>query len=401
MRKLYIAAVVSSALICSCGHHHDHEHEQGHDHEHEVASSENLAEGHEEGEREGEREGGGHHDHDEIFISEEKAKAAGIKSETAATGEFHSVLRTGGKILASPSDENTVSATVAGIVHLNRLYTVGTEVSSGSPLFSISTSNLEGGDVKSRAAVAYKTAKQEYERARTLVAENLITQQEFLTADANLENAKIAYEALGSGKGGNISISSPKGGYVKECSVRDGDFVEVGQPLMTVTRTRRLNLQADVPERDFAQLGSVRSAKFKTSYSDRVYDIAGLDGRLLSYGKSTATGSSFIPVTFEFNNVSGIVPGAFAEIYLITDSRSDVISVPTTALLEEQGIYSVYIIEEGHHYHKQNVTVGTSDGERVEILSGLNPGDVYASEGALKIKLASSAAITPTHTHNH
>ena len=60
--------------------------------------------------------------------------------------------------------------------------------------------------------------------------------------------------------------------------VRDGDYVNVGQPLMTVTRNRRLYLRAEVAERDYAILNKITSAKFKMSYSDKVYDLNELDG---------------------------------------------------------------------------------------------------------------------------
>lgn len=341
------------------------------------------------------------HDSGEIFIDEKKAAAAGILADTVSIGTFRNVIRVGGRILASPADENTVSATIAGIVSLNRNFTQGSPVSAGSPLFSISTSGLEGGDIVARASIALRAAREEYDRAKALAADHLITQQELLAAETAFGNARLAFEAVGNSNGGSVSVSSPKGGYVMECLVRDGDFVNVGQPLMTITRVRRLNLQADVPERDFAILGSISSARFRLSCSDSVRSLDELDGRILSYGRSTAPGTSFIPLVFEFNNAPGIVPGSYAEVFLLGNERHDVISVPLSAIIEEQGVYSVYIVEHGHHYEKRNVTTGSSDGRRVEIKAGLTPGETYVARGAVKVKLAASAAITPTHTHNH
>lgn len=42
-----------------------------------------------------------------------------------------------------------------------------------------------------------------------------------------------------------------------------------------------------------------------------------------------------------------------------------------------------------------------SDGERVEILSGINPGDKVVTEGAVHVRLAAAGKSIPGHTHNH
>lgn len=181
----------------------------------------------------------------------------------------------------------------------------------------------------------------------------------------------------------------------------DGDFVEVGQPLMRLTQNRKLYLRAEVSERDYDKLGTIASAKFRPSYSERIYNLQDLDGRLVASGQTASANSSFIPVTFEFNNTGGVVPGCFAEIYLLTGRRENVISVPISALTEEQGVHFVYVKVDDEGYMKREVKLGATDGERVEILSGLQPGDNLVTEGAIHVKLASATAAIPAHNHNH
>ena len=81
--------------------------------------------------------------------------------------------------------------------------------------------------------------------------------------------------------------------------------------------------------------------------------------------------------------------------------RSNVISLPLTALPEEQGIRFVYIQVDAEGYRKQEVTLGESDGERVEILSGVKKGDRVVTKGAVQVRLASAANAIPAHNHNH
>ena len=137
------------------------------------------------------------------------------------------------------------------------------------------------------------------------------------------------------------------------------------------------------------------------SYSDKIYDIQTLGGRLLAYGKNSTETSSYIPVTFEFNNSQDILPGAFAEIYLLTKKRNNVISLPVNAITEEQGVNFVYIKKDTSCYKKQEVELGESNGDMVEILSGLKGNEQVVIEGAIHVKLASTNNIIPAHSHHH
>ncbi|MCM1302048.1 MAG: efflux RND transporter periplasmic adaptor subunit [Alistipes senegalensis] len=391
MRKhLFFVGVLGFVLLSACqhgaSHHHHHHHGDARteEHAHEESDSET------------------HHHSDAIVLAPEKAKAAGVQVSTVEPGDFHGVLATSGKVLSASGDEITLVATVAGVVSLNRPITEGMAIGKGTPVFTIASSNLQDGDVAQRTRIAYETAKAEYERAQALVADKIISEKDFLALRADYQTAALAYKAVGqNGNSTGVTVKSPDGGYVKECLVRDGDFVEIGQPMLVVTHNRRLYLRAEVAERDYGILNRIVSAKFKTSYSDEVYDIKELKGRLLSYGKTPGSASSFIPVTFEFDNCSGVIPGAFAEIYLLTGSRSNVISVPVTALTEEQGVYFVYIQEDEDCYRKQEVALGMSDGERTEIVHGLVGGENLVTEGAVHVKLASAGKSIPGHTHNH
>ena len=395
MNRRFFIGVASAVILTGCHHKHEEGHDHSHDHSHDTVKTEEAREG-------DEHEESHEHSSDVIVLEPEKAEAAGVKADTITPGAFHGVITTGGKILSASGDETTIVATSAGVVSLSRPVTEGMAVGQGSTIFSITSSGLQDGDVSQRARITYETAKSEYERAQKLIADKIITEKEYLAAKADFENAELAYKAVGGGNGSKgVAVKSPAGGYVKECLVKAGDYVEVGQPMMVVTQNRHLYLRAEVPERDYAAINQVSSAKFKTSYSDKVYDIKDLNGRLLSYGKTSGSSSSFIPVTFEFDNASGHNPGAFAEVYLLTNDRSNVISVPVSALTEEQGVHFVYIREDEECYRKQEVRLGASDGQQTEITEGLKGGEVLVTEGAIHVKLASAGKSIPGHTHNH
>ena len=375
---------------------HDHDHE-GHDHENEGHSATKECEGHNHGSEASESEHS-----DEIILPKAKAEAAGVKVSTIEPGTFEQVIKTSGQVLAAQGDESVAVATVAGVVSFHGKVTEGMSVGKGSTLLTISSSNIADGDPVQRARIAYEISKKEYERMKALVKNKIVSDKDYAQAEQNYENARISYEALAKGntKGGQ-AISSPIGGYVKNILVKEGDYVTIGQPLVSVTQNRRLFLRAEVSEKYYPYLRTIGSANFKTPYDNKVYALKELSGRLLSFGKSAGDNSFYVPVTFEFDNKGDIIPGSFVEVYLLSTPMENVISLPRTALTEEQGLFFVYLQLDEEGYKKQEVTLGADNGQSVQILTGVKAGDPVVVNGAYQVKLASASNAIPAHSHEH
>lgn len=337
----------------------------------------------------------------EIVLSHDAAREAGVMVSRVAAGDFSGVIPAAGMIMEAAGDESAVVSPVAGTVSFSRPLTEGARVAKGAAMFVISGGRIQDGDPSERARVAYEAARREYDRLKGLAADRLVTESELNAARSEYERARLAYRATGGRRGGGTAVAAPLTGYVKACLVKEGDYVGVGQPLASVTRNSRLYLRADVPQRHYAALASVRSARFRPAYSDSVYDVSRLDGRLLSVGRASAAGSAYIPVTFELRNAAGLLPGAYAEVSLLTAPRRGVLTLPLRAVTEEQGLHFVYIQEDADCYRKREVRLGQSDGERVEILAGLKPGERVVTAGAVHVRLAAASGAIPGHNHNH
>lgn len=416
MRKIYGIGVLCAYLLAGCAGHsaeaeHDHDHAhteaEAHDHEHEGHEHEEADHDHEH-----EHEEVGHdHDHEhevaanpgEVVFKEAHAKAVGLQTITVTPGVFTQVIRTSGQVVAAQGEESVVVATVPGVVSFGSLpFTDGTAVRKGQVLLSIASNGLSEGDVAVRAKAAYEAAKLEFERMEALVGDRIVSAKEFEQAKLNYANAKAAYEAVAdkqTAKG--VSVVAPLNGYLKNIQVKEGDYVAVGQPLAIIAQSNRLMLRADVSERYYGSLPLVQSAHFKTPYDEQVYRLADLRGRLLSYGRASGGDSFFVPVTFEFDNKGAILPGSFVEVYLLTKPLEHVISVPVESLIEEQGLYSVYVRLNADCYRKQPVTLGANNGKEVQILSGLRGGEEVVTTGAHQVKLASASNAIPAHSHHH
>ena len=371
-------------LLCCCGEHsHDNDHtdESGHK----------------------EETGHGHDHAGEISFTKEQAKAAGLAIETVTPSTFHTVIRTSGQIVAPQGEEQTVVATASGILTYYRgSIAEGMAVKAGEAIASVSAKHLQDGDPAVNARAAFETAEREYQRASRLVADKIISAKEYEQAKLNYETARNAYHAqAASMTTRGIAISSGMSGYVKQLLVAQGEYVTVGQPIAVVTRDRRLQLKAFVPESEYGSLRTISSANF-ISPSDRnvLHSLASLNGRLVSYGRSLSDNGAFVPAVFEFDNVGDILPGSYVEVFLIGAERPNAITIPLPAITEEQGLHFVYVQEHDEDYVKRQVTLGDSDGLRRVVISGLKPGEKVVAKGAYNVKLASMSTEIP-HGHSH
>lgn len=377
------------------GHkHEDHDHE-GHDHNHE--GHDHSHEGH------GHTEKAATAHSDEIILPPAKAQAAGVRSSVIEPGIFHQVIKTSGQVMAAQGDESVAVATVAGVVSFRGKVIEGMSVGQGTPLVMLSSKNMADGDPVQRARIAYEVSKKEYERMKSLVGNKIVSEKDFAQAEQAYQNARISYEAVAKNSTANgQAVTSPISGYVKSLLVKEGDYVQVGQPLVSITQNRKLFLRADVSEKYYPYLRTIGSANFCTPYNNKVYTLKDLNGRLLSYGKASGgDGGYFVPVTFEFDNKGDIIPGSFVEIFLLSSPLENVISLPHTALTEEQGSFFIYLQLDDEGYKKQLVSLGADNGESVQILSGVKAGDRVVTQGAYQVKLASATNAIPAHSHEH
>ena len=385
---------------------HDHNHEghdhEGHDHEHEGHDHNHEGHDHEHADHNHESEEAKHSD--EIIFPKAQAAKTTFEVREIQPASFNQVVKTTGQILAAPGDEAVIVATSNGVVSFtsNKL-TEGTKVQKGQSLFQISSKNIAEGDYYTKVKATYEAAKASYDRAEALVKDKIISQKEFENTKLEFENAKTAYDAVSNNKTAKgVSVNAPINGHVKNILVKEGEYITVGQPLATISQNQRLVLRAEVSQRYYNAMQSIKSANFKTPYDNKVYSLEDLNGRLLSFGKTSNENSFFIPVSFEFDNKGEVIPGSFVEVYLISAPIENTLSIPVSALTNEMGIHYVYVQIDEEGYRKQEVALGANNGKEVQIIKGLHPGDRVVTQGAYQVKMASaSGAIPHGHSHEH
>jgi membrane fusion protein, heavy metal efflux system len=276
---------------------------------------------------------------------------------------MYDVVKATGQIISAPGDEVTIATRSNGTVRFTtRNAILGAPVRAGQSLFSVTGGEIPVENVaaaKQSAVAELSAAKSEYDRANALIRDKLITQGEFQAAKLRYQNAQIALSNLNRNySAGGKSLSSPISGFIKTILVSEGQYVSAGQPLATITKNKRLLLRADVSLKDADRISTITEANFTLIQNELTYNTKNLNARLVSIAKTTGEASPYIPVHFEMDSRAGMLPGSFAEVYLKTIPLYNVLVIPATALVEEQGVFYVYVQTEGESFQKREIKDG-------------------------------------------
>lgn len=313
-------------------------------------------------------------------------------------------IPTSGQILAAQGDERTISSTAEGILlYAQSDFVQGCRVEQGSNIFTITGGDISEGNVSAAFKMAqakFNREKSSFDRNKQLFDKKVIPKADYELAQMQFNLAKSEFEAIAKNySNGAKQIKAPFGGFVKSLLKREGEFVQIGEPLGVVTMNKKLTIRVNVAQSNFNQLNDAMKANFKLS-DTTILTLQELDGKLLSYGKSVDENLK-VPVFFEVKNVSELLPGSFVEIWLLTNPKPNRIVIPKEALLEEFGKYSVIVQVDGESYEERNVNLGINNGRTVEIISGLKEGEVVVTKGAYQVKMAAMSGQVPAHGHSH
>lgn len=376
------------------GAHTDHEHDHDSNHDHNQQVHNHLD--HDHGEDEiGELAHDEHQDEEEIIDYE---------IHEISPQEFYEILHVSGRIMPSQKGQSMLSARHSGLVVFdNDRLIEGQKVRKGQKLFLISAKGLTHNNLETKFVEVkntYEKTLQDFERAKKLLENQIISKSEYQDKEVEYENIKSRFENIKRNyvKGGQPVYASSDG-FIANLYVREGEYVEIGAPLAAIVEDKRLVVKAEVPQDLLPELSYITSASFSPAYSDHVYFTDSLDGQLLSVGRSTGS-SVYTPVFFEINYKPELLPGAFSDVYLHGKTLKSAIVIPESALLEELNRYYVYKFEHGD-FEKQYVIKAGTNGDKVRIITGLKSGDRIATNEVFRIRLSKMSGNMPTHAHNH
>lgn len=287
-----------------------------------------------------------------------------------------------------PIHESSLSARILSrIIELE--LTAGQSVTEGQVLVRLDDTDLKARQAQATAAYDAAMATQnqaatEFQRAQSLRANNVISQSELDTAEANFLTAQAgvqrADQAVNEAKAvlEYATIRAPFSGIIVDKRVESGDTVTPGQVLLTLYDPTRMQLVASVREGLASKLevGQRVSARLESLDHE-------CDATISEVVPQANIGSRSFLVKVTGPCPPGIYSGVFGRLLIPIESEK-VTLVPEAAILRVGQLTMVDLVE-GEHVRRQMVRLGrTFDGASVatgvsggdvEVLSGVEPGD--------------------------
>jgi RND family efflux transporter MFP subunit len=342
----------------------------------------------------------------EISFLKEQAWNSSFMVSEVQRGSISTVILTSGELTPAPGKINLVAANIGGIVKFaNKNLVQGQEVKKGSLLFTISSESLPQNNFElqyQQASNNLEKSRSVYQRHQKLHSQGAISDRQYFDSRASYRSDSLTFYSLAKSTSENgLQVFAPSSGTIHELNVSEGEYIETGYNMLTISSDRVLLLRADLPQQYQHLAEEIYNANFRLAYSQETFSISDFGGRHLATGHSAAENDHYLPVYFELQNDGQLLEGAFAEIYLLTLPRLEAVVIPRSALSEEQGANYVYVQVSGESFTKRAIETGQSDGIMVEIAGGLAPGERIVTKGPMLIKAASmvSGAVGDGHSH--
>ena len=210
---------------------------------------------------------------------------------------------------------------------------------------------------------------------------NSVSRQEAVKgAQAQANAAKAHADTLGV-QLSYARILSPINGIVADRPANTGEMVAAGMPMISIVDISQVRAIANVPVKDAASIRVGRPARVAGPDGD-------IPGTVTVVSPSANPNATTVEVWVQIANPGErLKPGATARVSIIAETNQNTLVVPTSALLNgDEGKQKVMVISADSVAHERPVTVGVRQGARVQILSGIQPGDQVVVSGGLGLE---------------
>ena len=239
-----------------------------------------------------------------------------------------------------------------------------------------------------RAELALAEEARKLARARQMLAEQLISEEEFEAVrsshDQTLADRDLARIALE-----ETYVKAPFAGQVTSRRVVAGQQVAAGAAAFTVADFTPLRVRVHLPEPVAAKVAAGETVKVATETA-----AGELDATVERISPVVDPGTGTVQVTLRLPADAPARVGGFVKARLTTDRKHDVLAVPKLALVEEGGLRSVFVAA-ADTVRKVEVTTGLYDETHIEVTSGLQEGWTVVTLGRGGLRTGSHVEILP------
>jgi len=248
--------------------------------------------------------------------------------------------------------------------------------------FELNNEKFENAKINlERTKILYENgavSKAQYEAAQLQASDKQmdVFNAQLSQAQASYDQAQIAYnQALQSLD--NMYVKSPINGIVSEVNVQAGTMTSSVQVPVSIVNMDIVNVQINVTQDIVKSLTLNQDVKVDISSASS----NSFTGKIAHISPAADTRTQLYSVKINIDNKDKTIkPGMFAKVQLSTDTKQDAIIVKSEAVVEKDGKYFVYVVENDSAVEKE-VTIGLDTGSFLEIKSGLAEGEKVIVKG--------------------
>lgn len=270
-------------------------------------------------------------------------------------------------------EEATVVAKVRGIV--KEIYVEeGDYVKTNTVLAQLEDEQLQLEAERSKATM--DRLKNELNRKEELYQKKLISAQEFENAKYEYQAQKSAYK-LAELQIKHSQIRAPISGVISDRMIKVGNMINLDQEVYQITDFNPLLAVLNIPEHEMDKLQKGQSAVIQVdAISSQTFE-----GKVLRISPTVDPETGTFEVTVSIKDDSGrLKPGMFGRVRIVYDTRANTLMVPKNAVMSEDGISSVFVIN-NKLAHRKTIQTGYENGNNIEVLEGISPADTVVTIG--------------------
>ncbi len=324
-----------------------------------------------------------------------------IKVTTASVEEISQahIYTSSGKI-QSTKQANLSTRIMGNVKHIKVV--VGSQVSKGQLLLQLNSNDLNAklaqvnANITSATAV-FSNAKKDYERFVELYKTESASLKELDDITAHYKISKANLEGVKEMKQEIIAqleytnIRAPFSGIVSSKYINEGDLANPGMPLLSIENNAEFEVKTMVSETEISKIKIGIPVQVTVKSNDK-----SLQGTVKEISTSAQHSGTQFEVIIQLEKHSDLYSGMYAKVeFSIADSKSNKnIMIPTSALIEYGQLQGVYIVSQQNTAILRWLRLGNSIGHSIEVLSGLNPNDIYIVAAQSKLENGSALTIT-------
>ena len=230
------------------------------------------------------------------------------------------------------------------------------------------------------AEVALEGQKNDDARYTNLGKDNVVSGVQVEKTKLGLRSAEIQKRLIEK-QLRSTTITAPFSGVVTKKMVDLGSFIGNGTPIAEITDISSLKLTISVPERDILKFKLGQSVELKADiYGNRIFT-----GKVSNISVQADKSHNFkIQITAP-NQKQELMAGMYGSASLNNDKSITSLSIPRKALIGSSKNPQVYVIRNGKSI-LTSFSAGTSDGEFIEVISGLSKSDLIVIKGQVNLQ---------------